>query len=73
MAYVIYTEVKNPVILFAEVKDKYYADVDKWHFLRCDEFESKEHCKKSFENGGYLIKNIFTEQEYQDYKNKVAE
>lgn len=67
MGYYIFKEpTAKSIILFAEIKDRYYADVDKWHFVRCDEFETKEQCQKSLENGSYLVRNVFTEQEYNN-------
>ena len=55
---------EKSVKLYAEIKDRYYADVDEWHFVMCDEFETKEACKKSLENGSYIVKRVLTEQEY---------
>lgn len=70
MAYIVTPNTKG-IKLFAEVIDRYYAEVDKWHFIYEDCFTTKEAFKKSLEKGGYLVKNIYTEQEYNG--KRVAE
>lgn len=57
-------DINNGTVLYAEIKDRYYAEVDNWHFLRINDFTTKEACQKSLENGGYLVNRILTEQEY---------
>jgi len=71
MANIIYTPSANGIKLYAEIKDRFYADVDKWHFLIVDDFETKDALKKSLENGGYLVSRIYTEEEYLNYLRSI--
>lgn len=71
MTNIIYTPSANGIKLYAEIKDRFYADVDNWHFVIERDFETKEALKKSFENGGYLVNRIYTEEEYLQYLRSI--
>lgn len=56
---------EKSITLHAEIKDRFYADVDQWHFVTSYVFETKEQFKKSLENGSYIVNRVLTDQEYK--------
>lgn len=64
MAYII-APIAKGIRYYGEIKDRFYAEVDQWHFVSHDNFDNKEAFKKALENGGYLVRRVLTEEEFE--------